>query len=798
MLSDEHRKKLTDLIDEAETNGEDSTFIQNELIPAFKSKYDVPDAAGKPSSNSAIPTSAGSAFGLNLLKGAGLGLGSVVVPRVGAVKEALTGDKSYSEALPEMQKNYNDIFNTAEKEHPIAGALGTGASYLVGAPAGVARGAVSLGGKLTSKIIPELATKGLAKRAIAGGVRTGLEGAATGAIVEGGKGFIGDEAGSGLSINRALETGKEGAIGGGIGGGLLGAGMPLAAPAIKGVGRGVGNLGKFVLKGEAKINDGIAKTAGKTLAIGRNKIISDVEKYNLQSTRGGFSGVAENAGKAIDDRMESGAEILLKRAKENPDLKINGEDVFQNYMDKISSKDGGAPAEIPFDKVDEANDIIIELTKKLKKHVGIDEDAPLELGLKEADEVRKMLSQGVFKKGAYMSNDPIRDQVKQDMAMAIRDAIEIHVPEHSQANREIRDLINVKNMAESAQERISKHNPVFSMGNYIAAGLGAAGGIPGTLATVGAKKAFQSGRGASALISTSKGLKKLGESLSGRTPESIIMGEKKAVSAPVAASFPVKNKVNVPKNALLAGNPSDEAAVKSLLNQEPGIASNVDEQSYYDYLTEIKNKPVIQDIDNKAMLAQKRIEQQGNKRILENSPELLDQQLGEEALDIFKSSNPALSLKLADKNMIFRGAKTKEAQRKAVAKFYDLTPSELASMDDNFNVAGRKSIDALSSNMASYRTNAGLVEDNNGYSADVVQKAMNYLDSKRSKSLLTESSVLKKGLSESKIDESKLDDPAYVEWLGKNAHKLGLALPPIVLASMYKNSPDLGRINLKR
>jgi len=44
MLSDEHRKKLTDLIDEAEINGEDSTFIQNELIPAFKSKYDVPEA----------------------------------------------------------------------------------------------------------------------------------------------------------------------------------------------------------------------------------------------------------------------------------------------------------------------------------------------------------------------------------------------------------------------------------------------------------------------------------------------------------------------------------------------------------------------------------------------------------------------------------------------------------------------------------------------------------------------------------------------------------------------------------
>lgn len=48
MLSDDKVTQLKGLIDQAESNGETPDFIQNNLIPAFKSKYDAPEQ--KPSS----------------------------------------------------------------------------------------------------------------------------------------------------------------------------------------------------------------------------------------------------------------------------------------------------------------------------------------------------------------------------------------------------------------------------------------------------------------------------------------------------------------------------------------------------------------------------------------------------------------------------------------------------------------------------------------------------------------------------------------------------------------------------
>ena len=43
MLNDDSKKKLEDLINHAESNGETPDFIQNELIPQFKAKYDAPE-----------------------------------------------------------------------------------------------------------------------------------------------------------------------------------------------------------------------------------------------------------------------------------------------------------------------------------------------------------------------------------------------------------------------------------------------------------------------------------------------------------------------------------------------------------------------------------------------------------------------------------------------------------------------------------------------------------------------------------------------------------------------------------
>jgi hypothetical protein len=48
MLKEEHKKQLEDLINQAESNGETPDFIQNELIPQFKQKYDIAEPAKTP------------------------------------------------------------------------------------------------------------------------------------------------------------------------------------------------------------------------------------------------------------------------------------------------------------------------------------------------------------------------------------------------------------------------------------------------------------------------------------------------------------------------------------------------------------------------------------------------------------------------------------------------------------------------------------------------------------------------------------------------------------------------------
>jgi hypothetical protein len=254
------------------------------------------------------------------------------------------------------------------------------------------------------------------------------------------------------------------------------------------------------LKGEAKITKKIAQKAAATVPAGKTKIIDDIEKYNLQSTKGGFKGIAENAQEAIDSRMEIGKEALQKAAADNPDKTINLDGITAKYRDDLAA---GNVKDVPFDQVDKAEEIRTELVDKLKKQLGFDINNPAELSLEQANRARQLLSQGAFKKGAYFANDPIRDQVKQDLALHLRDAMADYVPELTQANKEIRDLINIKKATEAADARIAGHNQVLGMGNAIAGGLGGLAGHGPWGAGLGilGKKALESGRGASGLMS---------------------------------------------------------------------------------------------------------------------------------------------------------------------------------------------------------------------------------------------------------------------------------------------------------
>lgn len=288
---------------------------------------------------------------------------------------------------------------------------------------------------------------------------------------------------------------------------------PFASPVLSAGGKLAEKAGLAALRGEAKITNTLGQKAASTPMAGKEKIVSDISKYNLQSTKGGFSGIADNAQAEIKVRDRMADDILKAKQKEAPDMRISLDNVMHEYEKKLADD----IADIPFDQKDKAIEIKNELIAKLKRELGKDEDLPAALTLLEANRARQILSKGAFKKGAFNQTDPIRDQVKQDLAMSFRDEVAKSVPQQAEYNRQIRDLINVKKAAQEADARIAGHNPIMSMGNAIATGLGTAGGhalgspTAGALASLAAKNMLQSGRGASALVSAGKGAKKLSE-----------------------------------------------------------------------------------------------------------------------------------------------------------------------------------------------------------------------------------------------------------------------------------------------
>jgi hypothetical protein len=288
--------------------------------------------------------------------------------------------------------------------------------------------------------------------------------------------------------------------------------LPIGGAAADVGGNLMQSAAKKALRGEAKITDVVARKAAPTITAGKTKIINDIADKNLQSSGKGFSGISENAQKQIDDKMETGSDALKSAQAANPDKTISLDKAGNDYQMKLLNDQ----TDIPFDQAGKANEVMTDLMAKLKKKLGKNPDEPAELSFDEANKARQLLSKGVFKKGAFNTNDPLVDQVKQDLALTLRDALGEHVPELAAANKDIRDLINIKKAAEAASSRIAGHNQVLGYGNAIAATAGSLlspnhelGAAAGYLT----KKALESGRGASAALSTGKALAKAGSKL---------------------------------------------------------------------------------------------------------------------------------------------------------------------------------------------------------------------------------------------------------------------------------------------
>lgn len=141
MLTEEKRVRLRQLIQEAEDNGESPDVIQNELIPAYKSKYDVPEPTKQPEAKQEKPeatqtekygvagalfpattesTERGGGFVPRMIAGAGdaLTLPARAVSAVATGAGTLAGGGSLSTAAKEAA---NDLSRTKSTED---GALG--------------------------------------------------------------------------------------------------------------------------------------------------------------------------------------------------------------------------------------------------------------------------------------------------------------------------------------------------------------------------------------------------------------------------------------------------------------------------------------------------------------------------------------------------------------------------------------------------------------------------------------------------------------------------------------------------
>ena len=113
-----------------------------------------------------------------------------------------------------------------------------------------------------------------------------------------------------------------------------------------------------------------------------------------------------------------------------------------------------------------------------------------------------------------LQDDPTKNAIKEIMALRVRDAMAKHAPEAAKLNKEVSELILVKNAMEEAEKRF-KNRDFLDLTNKIAAGggLATAATSPETAAAAAAfillRKAASRGKGASTLIRAGKGIKKM-------------------------------------------------------------------------------------------------------------------------------------------------------------------------------------------------------------------------------------------------------------------------------------------------
>jgi hypothetical protein len=279
-----------------------------------------------------------------------------------------------------------------------------------------------------------------------------------------------------------------------------------AVKATKGTGKALEGAGKSIIARDAKIRDSIAKLAGKNPLKGVQKITDDISKYDVESVRGGFKGIAEKAQKRINSEMNRAEDAISSFSKKNPTATVDVDKTILELADDITK---GKEKSI-FLNEDKAAEIALSIGDALNRRK-LDGIQPVS----KLPEIKRTIDEGMnlFKKGSKsIEIDPLPSKIGELSYLRLNKELGDRIPEVITANKAVHDLITVKEAMEQAQKLAGNRNvlgitdlALIFGGPSLAHNVGLpamAAGAPGAM--LAGKKIVGDARGASALIKTGK------------------------------------------------------------------------------------------------------------------------------------------------------------------------------------------------------------------------------------------------------------------------------------------------------
>lgn len=203
-----------------------------------------------------------------------------------------------------------------------------------------------------------------------------------------------------------------------------------------------------------EIESSILGKGNKAIAKKERKGIEDLTKTALEENVGGSLkgtiGKIKNTFNTVEDNIQG---ILSTSVKENPNLKINVDDVIENLKSKINNGE--------YKELYGSEDAVISQLDNLKAS---NERYKLagELPVDKANELKRMVGKKGFKNGMPTAETASKEMAHDLLDLALKDEIEKIVPAIKEQNAVYKKLIPIKQMAENRLP-VAQGNDIISL-----------------------------------------------------------------------------------------------------------------------------------------------------------------------------------------------------------------------------------------------------------------------------------------------------------------------------------------------